>query len=95
MGLAAAGIDVSTLLVVLIALTCPLMMLFMMTGMNRDGHRQDTPADRAPHGRDGVERGPRRTGPSGQRLTRRLRHRASPVTNGHCCAPITVGPATT
>lgn len=43
-GLAFAGVSVSTLLVVLLALTCPLMMLFMMTGMHGgDGPDQSGP----------------------------------------------------
>ncbi len=49
-GLVAAGVEISTLLVVLIALTCPLMMLFMMSGMDHgtghDGATPPTNADR-------------------------------------------------
>ncbi|MPZ84476.1 MAG: DUF2933 domain-containing protein [Actinophytocola sp.] len=37
-GLAFAGVPVSTLLVGLAALACPLMMMFMMGGMHGGGH---------------------------------------------------------
>ena len=47
-GLAAVGVPLGTLFVSLVALACPLMMIFMMSGMHggHDHGRQDEPAHR-------------------------------------------------
>jgi hypothetical protein len=44
-GLAFAGVPVSTLLVLPLILVCPLMMIFMMRGMDHEGPRHDQRSD--------------------------------------------------
>lgn len=48
-GLAFAGVPLGTLLVLPLILVCPLMMIFMMRGMDHDGtgHEDDKPAGQA------------------------------------------------
>ncbi len=48
-GLAIAGVPLATVLPVLIALACPLMMLIMMSGMHSGNHDgEDAPTKRTP-----------------------------------------------
>jgi hypothetical protein len=59
-GLAFAGVPVTTLLIGLVVLVCPLSMVFMMSGMrgshDESGHQSGRPADKKPQPRGPARR---------------------------------------
>lgn len=61
-----AGLPVGTALTYGVLLACPLMMVWMMFGMNGDGHGGHGGSDTTPHPDDHAEARPP-TGPSGNR----------------------------